>query len=138
MIPGQTGRTLRTLGRKSTHRWKISSSTFQYQASMPITPAACLETNTDIFRVKLPITKNLELWVTVKGKIIDKTTGKPIGAKIVYERLPDGKDVGIAQSNPETGEYEIRLPAGQLYGVRAESPEKCQKARTWTLRNIKL
>jgi outer membrane protein OmpA-like peptidoglycan-associated protein len=73
----------------------------------------------------------------VKGKIIDKSTGKPIGAKIVYERLPDGKDVGIAQSNPETGEYEIRLPAGQLYGVRAESPGKMSESQNLDLRNIK-
>ncbi len=69
------------------------------------------DTNTDIFRIKLPIVKTPEPWVTVKGKIVDKD-GKPLGAKIVYERLPDGKELGIAQSNPETGEYEIRLPAG--------------------------
>src|SRR5688572_11321983 len=59
-------------------------------------------TNSDIFRVKLPIVKSPEPWVTVRGKIIDAATGKPIGAKILYERLPDGKTMGIAQSNPET------------------------------------
>ncbi|HYG19640.1 MAG TPA: OmpA family protein [Ohtaekwangia sp.] len=95
------------------------------------------ETNTDIFRVKLPITKNPEPWVTVKGKILDKTTGKPLGAKIIYERLPDGKDVGIAQSNPETGEYEIRLPAGHLYGVRAEASGKISESQNLDLRNVK-
>lgn len=95
------------------------------------------ETNTDIFRVKLPIVKNPEPWVTVKGKIIDKTTGKPVGAKIVYERLPDGKDVGIAQSNPETGEYEIRLPAGHLYGVRAEAAGKMSESQNLDLRDVK-
>lgn len=95
------------------------------------------ETNTDIFRVKLPITKNPDPWVTVRGKIVDKTTGQPIGAKIIYERLPDGKDVGIAQSNPETGEYEIRLPAGHLYGVRAESPGKISESQNLDLRDIK-
>ncbi|RAW03223.1 OmpA family protein [Pseudochryseolinea flava] len=95
------------------------------------------ETNTDIFRVKLPIVKNPEPWVTVKGKIIDKATGKPLGAKIVYERLPDGKDVGIAQSNPETGEYEIRLPAGQLYGVRAEAAGKISESQSLDLRDVK-
>lgn len=95
------------------------------------------ETNTDIFRVKLPIVKNPEPWVTVKGKIIDKATGKPVGAKIIYERLPDGKDVGIAQSNPETGEYEIRLPAGQLYGVRAEAAGKVSESQNLDLRDVK-
>jgi OmpA-OmpF porin, OOP family len=95
------------------------------------------ETNTDIFRIKLPIIKNPEPWVTVRGKIIDKSTGSPLGAKIVYERLPDGKDMGIAQSNPETGEYEIRLPAGHLYGVRAESAGKISESQNLDLRNIK-
>lgn len=77
--------------------------------------------NTDIYRVKLPIYHTPEPIVIVKGKLIDSKTGKPIGAKIVYERLPDGKEVGVINSNPETGEYEIHLPAGQKYGVRAES-----------------
>jgi OOP family OmpA-OmpF porin len=95
------------------------------------------DTNTDIFRVKLPIIKNPDPWVTVRGKIIDKNTGQPLGAKIVYERLPDGKDVGIAQSNPETGEYEIRLPAGHLYGLRAEAAGKMSESQNLDLRNIK-
>jgi outer membrane protein OmpA-like peptidoglycan-associated protein len=95
------------------------------------------ETNTDIFRVKLPIIKNPEPWVTVRGKIIDKTTGQPLGAKIVYERLPDGKGVGIAQSNPETGEYEIRLPAGHLYGLRAEADGKLSESQNLDTRDVK-
>lgn len=94
------------------------------------------ETNLDIFRVKLPIVKNPDPWITVRGKIVDKTTGKPLGAKIVYERLPDGKDMGIAQSNPETGEYEIRLPAGQQYGIRAEAEGKVSESQNLDLRNI--
>lgn len=95
------------------------------------------EANTDIFRVKLPIVKNPEPWVTVRGKIIDKTTGKPLGAKIIYERLPDGKGMGISQSNPETGEYEIRLPAGQLYGLRSEAEGKLSENQNLDLRDIK-
>jgi OOP family OmpA-OmpF porin len=93
------------------------------------------ETNTDIFRVKLPIVKSPDPWVTVKGRIID-ATGKAVGAKIIYERLPDGKELGIAQSNPETGEYEIRLPAGHLYGVRAESKDRVSENQSLDLRNV--
>jgi outer membrane protein OmpA-like peptidoglycan-associated protein len=93
------------------------------------------ETNTDIFRIKLPIVKNPDPWVTVKGKVIDEN-GNPIGAKIIYERLPDGKEVGIAQTNPNTGEYEIRLPAGHLYGVRAEAKDKISESQNLDLRNI--
>lgn len=94
------------------------------------------ETNTDIFRVKLPIVKSPDPWVTVKGKIIDATTGKPLGAKIIYERLPDGKELGIAQSNPQTGEYEIRLPGGHQYGVRAEAQGKISENQNLDLTNI--
>ena len=77
--------------------------------------------NADIFRVKLPIYKSPEPVVIVRGKLIDGKTGKPVGAKIIYERLPDGKEVGIVYSNPETGAYEIHLPGGQNYGVRAQA-----------------
>jgi OmpA-OmpF porin, OOP family len=95
------------------------------------------ETNSDIFRVKLPIVRNPEPWVTVRGKIIDATTGKPMSAKIVYERLPDGKEMGITQTNPATGEYEIRLPAGHLYGIRAEAKDKMSENQSLDLRNVK-
>ena len=94
------------------------------------------ETNTDIFRVKLPIVRSPDPWVTVRGKIIDATTGKPLAAKVIYERLPDGKELGITQTNPETGEYEIRLPAGHLYGVRAEANNKISESQNLDLRNV--
>jgi outer membrane protein OmpA-like peptidoglycan-associated protein len=94
------------------------------------------ETNTDIFRIKLPIVRSPDPWVTVKGKIIDAATGKPMGAKIIYERLPDGQELGIAQSNPETGEYEVRLPAGHQYGIRAEGKDKISENQNLDLRNV--
>jgi OmpA-OmpF porin, OOP family len=94
------------------------------------------ETNTDIFRITLPIFRAPEIWVTVRGKLIDGKTGEPIGAKIIYERLPDGKEMGIAQSNPQTGEYEIKLPAGHLYGIRAEAKDHISENQNLDLRNI--
>ena len=94
------------------------------------------DNNTDIFRVKLPIIRSPEPWVIVKGKIIDAKGGGPIGAKIIYERLPGGQELGIAQSNPANGEYEIRLPAGHLYGVRAEAPDRISENQNLDLRNI--
>jgi OmpA-OmpF porin, OOP family len=95
------------------------------------------ETNADIFRVKLPIVKSPDTWVTVRGKVFDKTTGEAVAAKIIYERLPDGKDTGISQTDPETGAYEIRLPTGQLYGLRAEAEGKISESQNLDLRNIK-
>ena len=92
-------------------------------------------TNTDIFRVKLPILRSPDPWVIVRGKIIDRD-GNPVGAKIIYERLPDGKELGIAQTDPATGEYEIRLPGGHLYGVRAEAENRISENQNLDLRNI--
>ncbi len=94
------------------------------------------ETNTDIFRVKLPVLRNPEIWVTVKGKLVDAKTGEPIGAKIIYEKLPDGTIAGIAQSDPKTGEYEIKLPAGYLYGIRAEANDHISENQNLDLRNV--
>lgn len=95
------------------------------------------DNNTDIFRIKLPIMRSPEVWVTVRGKLVDGKTGEPIGAKIVYERLPDGTDVGITQSDPKTGEYEIKLPAGHLYGIRAEADGHISESQNIDLRNAK-
>lgn len=94
------------------------------------------ENNTDIFRVQLPIMRSPEVWVTVKGKLIDAKTGEPIGAKIIYEKLPDGTVAGIAQSDHKTGEYEIKLPAGHLYGIRAEAKDHMSENQNLDLRNI--
>ncbi|WP_338874347.1 OmpA family protein [Spirosoma sp. SC4-14] len=55
----------------------------------------------------------------VSGKVIDQKTGKPIEARIVYQTLPDGAEVGEATSDPVTGEYKIVLPYGQKYSMRA-------------------
>ena len=107
-----------------------STSEFAYY-SRGITPE-----NADIFRAKLPFYKSPDPVVIVRGKLIDGKTGKPIGAKIIYERLPDGKEVGVTYSDPETGEYEIHLPGGQLYGVRAEAKDHLSESQSLDLRNV--
>ena len=93
--------------------------------------------NIDIFRVKMPLFQSPEPIIVVKGKLIDAKTGKPIGARIIYEELPSGKEVGIAHSNPETGEYEIHLPGGKLYGFRAEADGYISENQNLDLRNHK-
>ncbi|HYM21058.1 MAG TPA: OmpA family protein [Candidatus Kapabacteria bacterium] len=74
----------------------------------------------DIFRAKLPPALKPEPVVLVSGKVFDGKTGKPLAADIHYEILPGAKDAGIAHSNPKDGSYKIVLPAGQMYGFRAE------------------
>jgi len=85
----------------------------------------------------MPFYKNPEPVIVIRGKLVDAKTGKPIGAKIIYERLPDGKEVGKTYSSPETGEYEITLPAGYLYGVRAEAKDYISESQNLDLRNYK-
>ncbi len=94
------------------------------------------EENLDIFRVKMPLYRSPEPIVIVKGKLIDAKTGKPIGAKIIYEELPGGKEVGIAYSDPKTGEYEVHLPGGKLYGFRAEADGYVSESQNLDLRNF--
>ncbi len=82
---------------------------------------AISDDDADIFRVEMPLRVMPKDVIVVKGKLLDKETGKPIAAKILYEKLPEGVTVGITKSHSETGEYEIVLPKGHLYGFRAEA-----------------
>ena len=59
--------------------------------------------------------------VTVKGKVYDRKTQQPISARIFYETLPEGKEVGQIFSDPKTGDYQIILPSGSQYGYLAEA-----------------
>lgn len=108
-----------------------STSDYAY-FSRAITPE-----NFDIYRVKMPMFRNPEPIVIVKGKLVDAKTGQPLGAKIIYERLSDGKEVGVTYSNPETGEYEIHLPGGVQYGFRAEAKDHISENQNLDLRNFK-
>lgn len=94
------------------------------------------DNNVDIFRLKLPVFMLPDPVVLVKGKLVDSKTGKPIGSKIIYEDLTTGKEVGSVQSNPETGEYEILLPVGKQYGVRAEAKDHLSTNQNLDLRKI--
>ena len=58
--------------------------------------------------------------VLVSGKVTDKNTGKPVEAKVIYEDLDLGEELGVATSNPTTGDYKIILPYGKRYGIRPE------------------
>ncbi len=60
--------------------------------------------------------------VMISGKVTDVKTGKPVEAKIIYEDMADGEEVGTATTNPLTGEYKIVLPYGKKYSMRAVAP----------------
>lgn len=59
--------------------------------------------------------------VLISGKVLNERTMQPVevDVRIVYEILPDGKEAGIARTNPLTGDYKIILPFGKNYGYLA-------------------
>lgn len=75
----------------------------------------------DIVKIKLAVENKPEPVVLVKGKVLNKNTSLPVEAKISYENLVTGLNVGIAISNPTTGEYQIALPYGINYGFNASA-----------------
>jgi outer membrane protein OmpA-like peptidoglycan-associated protein len=75
----------------------------------------------DIFRIKLPEMARPNPVVLVKGKVLNKKTNTPLQAIINYFDLQNSAISGTAMSNPETGTYQITLPAGRLYGFLASS-----------------
>jgi OOP family OmpA-OmpF porin len=82
---------------------------------------AITEDNMDIFRVELPVFYKPAPVVAVKGRVYNAKTNEPIEAKIFYEKLPEGEEIGIARSEAGTGNYEIILPSGKQYGYLAEA-----------------
>lgn len=75
----------------------------------------------DIFRIKLTDKLKPKPVVLVSGRVRNSKTGEPIEAKVFYEILPDGKEAGVARSEPLMGKYKIILPLGLKYGFRAEA-----------------
>ncbi len=55
----------------------------------------------------------------IYGKVVNERNMEPVEARIVWELLPEGKEVGIARSDPNNGNYKIVLPHGKKYGYMA-------------------
>ncbi len=75
----------------------------------------------DIFRLKIETRMKPKPVVLVFGKVRNAKTKDPIEARVVYEILPDGKEAGLANSNPQSGDYKITLQSGLKFGFRAEA-----------------
>lgn len=76
-----------------------------------------VQSQTDIYRLRLP--PSFSRAIRIAGKVTDDS-GQPIEATIRYERLSDGKQLGLARTNPTNGEYQIVVPFNEIYGLRAE------------------
>ncbi len=73
----------------------------------------------DIFRIKLHDEVKPQAVTLVKGKVLNSKNNLPLAASIHFENLATGIEVGEARSDPKTGAYQIVLPFGSHYGVRA-------------------
>jgi OmpA-OmpF porin, OOP family len=71
--------------------------------------------------------------VLISGIVKDQKTGKPIEANIVFEDLENGEEVGVATSNPTTGEYKVSLPYGTRYAIRAEAKDFISVSKNYDL-----
>lgn len=91
----------------------------------------------EICRVKLREEVRPKPVALIRGKVLDKSTGKPVSASIIYQLLPDASIVGSAISNEETGEYQIVLPFGENYGFNAAANGYYAVSENMDLTNLK-
>lgn len=71
----------------------------------------------DIFRIGLPIEMRPKPVAVIKGSVRNKKDNSPIAAKVIYEDLETGVELGSVETNPLTGEYQIILVGGKRYAI---------------------
>jgi outer membrane protein OmpA-like peptidoglycan-associated protein len=74
----------------------------------------------DIFRFRLPDELRPQAVIALTGRLADQS-GTSVSATLHWVNLTSGEEVGVAQSDPQTGYYYILLPSGSHYGYYAES-----------------
>lgn len=74
--------------------------------------------------------------VLLSGTLKDKNGRVPPNARIVYESLPDGTELGVATPDPATGQYKIVLPYGRHYGIRPDVDGFVGKSLNLDLRKL--
>lgn len=90
----------------------------------------------DVFRIKMPQEAKPEPVVLIYGKVFDQKTNQPIKAKISYEELPSGKEIGDASTSPEDLVYKIVLPFGKNYGFMATADNYYSVTQNLNLSNL--
>ena len=90
----------------------------------------------DIVKIKLVKELRPNPVILIKGKVFNAKTKEPIGASIEYETLIDGRNFGVAESNPLTGEYKIVLPYGKNYGFMAYADKHASVSDNFDLTTV--
>lgn len=73
----------------------------------------------DIVRIQLKEEVQPDPVILITGTVYNQKTNEPLGATIDYNGMVDGKNYGVARTNPSTGEYTIVLPYGVNYDFSA-------------------
>lgn len=58
--------------------------------------------------------------IKIQGHVYDIQTQEPVAATITYKMAPFHNNVGIARSNPETGQYYLYMMKGKDYDIEIE------------------
>jgi OmpA-OmpF porin, OOP family len=90
----------------------------------------------DIVRIKLKQEVQPDPVVLIKGRVLNAKTNEPLEANIAYNGLVDGKNYGIARTNPTTGEYKIVLPYGKIYDFSANAANFIGVSETMDLSSV--
>mgnify|MGYP005837495287 CR=1 FL=1 len=80
---------------------------------------SCLIVLSYFLYVNVIFSQGSQAVVLISGKVVNERNMQPVEARIVWELLPEGKEVGIARSDPNNGNYKIVLPHGKKYGYMA-------------------
>lgn len=93
-------------------------------------------TDQDIFYLNLPPRLRPNYVATISGRLVDRNK-KPVTAKIKWEDLETGKNVGESKSDPSTGDFFIVLPLGRIYGYYIDKQEYFPVSNNLDLRRQK-
>lgn len=96
----------------------------------------------DLYRIDLrPDTTKPEIEqpkvLLVKGRLLSADLDLPVGATIYILDLEKNDTLTVTQSDPETGEYLVALPAGSLYALYIERDKYQTETRNFDTRDQK-
>ncbi|MDP2386396.1 MAG: OmpA family protein [Bacteroidota bacterium] len=77
-------------------------------------------TEWDIYKIKVPESAKPFPTVLVQGIVYNKENQMPMSATITYYELGSDKILGRANSDPETGQFQLALVQGKKYSFNAE------------------
>lgn len=90
----------------------------------------------DIFRIQLSESSKPDPIVFIEGQVFDSETKLPLAASITYEDLNSKSELGIANSEPKNGKYQIALPFGKVYGFLANKENYYAVGESIDLTNV--